>query len=272
MALTRFTITQVLFAALLAGCAAEPVARYEDTAARAGLTRSERTGLPFRHAVFARAAVAPAEELHVYLEGDGSPWRRPGVIADDPTPRAPLALELLARDPGAAILVGRPCYHLLTADPACAPAWWTSRRYAPEVVASLAQVIEAEADARGARRLVLVGHSGGGVLAMLLTPRLPRVTRVVTVAANLDVAAWTAHHGYPPLVDSLDPARAPPRADLAQTHYLGALDTNVPPALLAGLRARLPDATWRVVPGFDHRCCWVERWPALLAAATAGGD
>lgn len=258
----------LLAALFIAGCGGQG-ARYAARADQAGLVRTERTGLPFRHAVFARATSAAATDLHVYLEGDGTPWRRPGVVATDPTPRAPLALELLARDPGPAVLVGRPCYHAAEVDPACDPRWWTARRYAPEIVASLAKVIEDEAEARGARRLTLIGHSGGGVLAVLLAARLPRVTLVVTLAANLDVAAWTTYHGYPPLAESLDPAREPPRrAPPAQFHYLGELDTNVPPRVLESLRSRSPAATWRVVPGFDHHCCWVERWPALLAAAT----
>ncbi len=122
-----------------------------------------------------------------------------------------------------------------------------------------------------AARVTLIGFSGGGTLAMLLAPGLPRVTRVITVAANLDTAAWTAHHGYPPLTASLNPATRPPLGPrIAQTHYLGERDSSVPPSLLAALRTRTADADWRVVPGFDHQCCWVERWPVLLDAAIAG--
>jgi len=256
---------------LLTACA--PAARYDAAAGAQGFARSERQGNPFRHAVFEREPAAAGTSLHVYLEGDGTPWDGPGRRAADPTPRAPVAFALMARDPGPALLVGRPCYHLDRPDPACAPQWWTDRRYAPEVVASLAEVVGAEISARGARRVTLIGFSGGGVLAMLLAPELPQVSRVITVAANLDVAAWTAHHGYPPLVASLDPAARPPLpARIAQTHYLGERDGNVPPSVLAGVRVRTPAADWQVVPGFDHWCCWVAQWPALLGAASGGDD
>ena len=254
---------------LLTACA--PAARYDAAAGAQGFARSERQGNPFRHAVFEREPAAAGTSLHVYLEGDGTPWDGPGRRAADPTPRAPVAFALMARDPGPALLVGRPCYHLDRPDPACAPQWWTDRRYAPEVVASLAEVVGAEISARGARRVTLIGFSGGGVLAMLLAPELPQVSRVITVAANLDVAAWTAHHGYPPLTASLNPATRPPLGPrIAQTHYLGERDSSVPPSLLAALRTRTADADWRVVPGFDHHCCWAERWPVLLDAAIAG--
>jgi predicted esterase len=256
---------------LLTACT-RPAARYDAAAGARELVRSERQGSPFRHAIFEREPAAAGPTLHVYLAGDGTPWDSPARRAADPTPRAPVALAMMARDPRPALLVGRPCYHLERPDPACAPQWWTDRRYAPEVVASLAAVIGAEIAAHGASRVTLIGFSGGGALAMLLAPELPQVTRVITVAANLDLAAWTAHHAYPPLTASLDPAVRPPLpARIAQKHYLGERDTNVPPALLAALRARAPAADWEVVPGFDHRCCWVARWPALLDAATGSG-
>jgi pimeloyl-ACP methyl ester carboxylesterase len=256
---------------LLAACAGQ-AERYDRAAGARGLTRTERLGSPFRHAIFERGPARTGATLHVYLEGDGTPWTGPGRSAADPTPRVPLALALMAADPQPALLVGRPCYHLERPDPACAPQWWADRRYAPEVVASLAAVVSAEIAARGATRVTLIGFSGGGTLAMLLAPELPQVSRVITVAANLDTAAWTAHHAYPPLTASLDPATRPPLpARIAQTHYLGERDTNVPPSLLGALRARTAVADWQIVPGFDHRCCWVARWPVLLDAATARG-
>lgn len=269
--MTRPTLRRpaVLLALLLLSACTRPAALYDAAAGAQGFTRSERQGSPFRHAIFEREPTVAGATLHVYLEGDGTPWDGPGRSAADPTPRAPLALALMAGDPQPALLVGRPCYHLERPDPACRPHWWTDGRYAPEVVASLAVVISAEIAARGASRVTLIGFSGGGALAMLLAPELPAVSRVITLAANLDTAAWTAHHAYPPLTASLDPAARPPLpARIAQTHYLGERDTNVPPSLLAALRARTVEADWEILPGFDHRCCWVARWPALLDAAT----
>ena len=58
-------------------------------------------------------------------------------------------------------------------------------------------------------RLVWLGYSGGGTLAMLLAPRFDQTTDVVTVAANLDIDAWTDRHGYSRLSGSLNPARQP---------------------------------------------------------------
>jgi hypothetical protein len=49
----------------------------------------------------------------------------------------------------------------------------------------------------------------------------------------------------------------------------GAGDRQVPPRLAAAAVARQPNATLVLLPGFDHRCCWAARWPALLDRAAS---
>ncbi|MGE3775340.1 MAG: alpha/beta hydrolase, partial [Gammaproteobacteria bacterium] len=96
------------------------------------------------------------------------------------------------------------------------------------------------------------------------------VDRVVTVAANLDLEAWAAMHGYSPLSASLDPARRPslpPR--VVQIHYAGGRDRNVPPALIeAALQAQI-GARLVVVDDVAHARGWITVWPLLLAAPVA---
>jgi hypothetical protein len=93
------------------------------------------------------------------------------------------------------------------------------------------------------------------------------VGAVVTVAGNLDVAAWAAHHGYTPLADSLDPASLPDlRPEIRQVHFTGGRDTRVPPKLLAGFARTHLNAKFVHLPEFDHECCWERDWPAILHA------
>ncbi len=116
-----------------------------------------------------------------------------------------------------------------------------------------------------ARHVVLIGYSGGGVLAMLVADRVARVDVVVTIAANLDIDAWTTLHDYSPLTASIDPAKMPGwRHGLRQVHLVGEQDENVPPQLVRGFAANVPDALVQEFPGFDHRCCWIDVWPALV--------
>ena len=68
---------------------------------------------------------------------------------------------------------------------------WTSARYGDEAVASMAAALRPDlAMESGYDRVVWVGHSGGGALAMLLAERVPETTAVVTIAADLDTEAW----------------------------------------------------------------------------------
>jgi hypothetical protein len=249
---------------LLGGCGT-PAHRADQLAAQAGLVRSVVLGDRFHHLTYAR--VDAGTPLLVYLDGDGLPWRPGGrEISADPTVRHPLALDLAARSGGHSVLyLGRPCYFGLAALPECHPADWTSARYSADIVHSLAACANRFITGHGVRQVILIGHSGGGTLAVLMAPQVINLRAVITIAGNLDVKAWTAHHGYLPLTGSLDPADTHPSGEnITEIHLTGERDTDVPPALLGGYLAVHPHAQhWRY-PRFDHRCCWQEAWPELL--------
>jgi pimeloyl-ACP methyl ester carboxylesterase len=173
-------------------------------------------------------------------------------------------LRLMVLDPLPVLYLGRPCYFGLALDPPCSPLDWTLGRFGPRIVDSMVAVIEQSAG--NADAIELFGHSGGGALAVLLARRLEKVTRVVTLAGNLDPDAWAALHGYTPMRDSEKPLDGGPlRKDLTQVHYAGALDRNVPPELLKSAVPKLGSGRLVVVAGADHTCCWSDVWPAVLA-------
>lgn len=250
-----------------------------DTAAAiaqsARLEPIELSGVPFRHRAWVRdAAPATAREfhaLHVYIDHDGTPWLRRDVVSADPTPRNPLALRLMAQHDAPSLYLGRPC-HFTTGDDACNPLLWTHRRYGESVVDSMAHALRGFLDGKRFDRVVLIGYSGGGTLALLMADRMPEVASVITVAGNLDVAGWAAMHGYSPLAGSLDPVlrtrRTPPAREF---HLVGARDDNVAPALAAGYAKRFPDAALIEIADFDHACCWERDWRGLLATPALRG-
>jgi pimeloyl-ACP methyl ester carboxylesterase len=250
-----------------------PVSRL---AANAGIAGQVVTGTGFRHRLFANAAAESPHNgpLLVFLEGDGQPWVDGGrTPARDPTPRQPLAFELFVATRQPAWYLTRPCYeHLI--DPGCRTGLWTSARYSTEVVDSMAAALRSNLAQYPAQDIMLIGYSGGGVLATLLAPRLPRVAGIITIAANLDVAAWAQLHGYLPLVDSLDPAREPARLP-AHVLLTGDRDENVPVAVVAGYLATHPGVMEVHYPAFDHVCCWRRDWnevlPRALQALASGG-
>lgn len=246
-----------------AGCTT-PRGQADVLAQHAGLERLVLRGGPFRHLAYYRAGEDGGGPLHVYLDHDGRPWQGRRVSAD-PSPRDPLALRLMVQDRAAALYLGRPCHYALDGRPPCSPWLWTHARYGEEVVSALVQAIDDFLRERRYDALVLIGYSGGGTLAVLLAEHLPRTVAVVTLAANLDVGGWTALHGYSPLSGSHDPAvRAALPASVEQVHYAGSDDRNVPPSLLHGYARAHPMARVVEIAGFDHVCCWVSAWPALL--------
>src|SRR5262244_626132 len=101
----RIAALALLFS--VAACAG-PSPRYDRQAFALGLERGEAAGAGFTHAVYRNGAAFRGNRLHVYLEGDGTPWIAGRDAAVDPTPRAPVALKLMMLDPGPALLLGRP--------------------------------------------------------------------------------------------------------------------------------------------------------------------
>jgi pimeloyl-ACP methyl ester carboxylesterase len=248
----------------LAGCAS-PTENILHQASGYGFEQSVIAGAPFQHIIFSNNPRTSETELHVYIEGDGQPWIHRNLVAADPTSSRALMLRLMALDAYPAIYLGRPCYLGLHNSPPCSPLVWTHQRYSPAVVKSMITALNRYLQTRQYTRISLFGHSGGGTLARLMAEQLPRTHGVITIAANLDVAAWARYHHYSTLDGSLDPARrAPLPASVIEVHLVGERDKNVPPRLLNEYRISHPNARIQILDDFDHRCCWQAIWPEIV--------
>lgn len=223
---------------------------------------------------FVLAAYVPKGDAHtdtltVYIEGDGLAWLSPSQASDDPTPRNPVGLALALQHPsGMAAYLARPCQYVGPSDEKnCRKTYWTDGRFAPEVIEASDQAISILKQRVGASRLVLVGYSGGGAVAALVTARRNDVVRLVTVAGNLDHHAWTSMHRVPALEKSLNPAdewRA--LVHVPQKHFVGGRDDVVGRAVLDSYASRFPsDRRPEVITlsDFDHVCCWIENWHSI---------
>jgi pimeloyl-ACP methyl ester carboxylesterase len=256
------------FTLQISGCA-NPAQRLDARATELGYRRVVVRGDGFSHVAYIKNGRAtPNSALHVYLEGDGTPWVHKRVAAADPTPRTPLMLELMLLDPAPSLYLGRPCYHGLNKAKACTPDMWTDKRYSEAVVASMSAALDRLSGDYQA--LVLLGYSGGGTLAMLLAERQPKTETVITVAANLDTERWAALHKQQPLSGSLNPATRPPLPSrIRQMHFAGAQDDNVPPMLVRDAIAQQQEAIFKVFPKQDHSCCWRDVWKGILGGLAA---
>ena len=138
-------------------------------------------------------------------------------------------------------------------------------------VAAMDDAVEQLRRAYGASELVLVGYSGGGAVASLVAARREDVDQLITVAGNLDHQVWTQDKHLSPLEGSLNPSADWQHLQrLPQTHFIGAQDSIISPAVARAYAAHFPPSAplkIRTIEAFDHHCCWVEQWPALLKEA-----
>lgn len=259
------------FALLLLQACATPAERLSRQAIELGYTSLSLTGRAFRLTAFHKPAIASGKILHVYLEGDGSPWLFRDRVSADPTPRDPLMLRLMALDTAPALYLGRPCYLGHALEAGCSPLLWTHRRYAPEIVDAMADGLREFLKRYPSYRLAFFGHSGGGALALLLADRFQETVAVVTLAGNIDIDVWADYHGYSRLEGSLNPVRVA-TSGFAELHLLGGRDQRVPPRLLLPTLEMRRNARVRVIDDADHGCCWQALWPDILRELPEAGS
>jgi len=276
----RWLLVVASLAPLLAGCADaglfQSKAARADSAARAAappLTKGMFATRYFDLLGYYRHPASNDPRLAVFIEGDGVAYVSRYQRAYDPTPEQPVALDLAARHGAPNILyLARPCQYSDGRNGRnCDSAYWTSHRFAPEVIAAMNEALDQYVRRNGAREITLYGYSGGALVALLLAGQRQDITAVVTIAGVLDHQAWTSHFDVAPLEgsrNSLEVAAALRR--LPQRHFVGGRDKQVPPALAATFMQHLglpANSVITYVAEADHECCWAARWPQLAQQA-----
>ncbi|AMP40227.1 MULTISPECIES: alpha/beta hydrolase family protein [Ralstonia solanacearum species complex] len=259
----------MLSMSLMSGCTVlDRNAHAEAQATPAGLHREQIDTGGFVLTAYSRIA-RPDAPLDLYIEGDGLAWISRSEPSLDPTPRDAVGLALAAADPAPNIAyLARPCqFTPMAMNPRCGVPYWTGKRFAPEVVASIDQAVSHFAARVPGQRIHLVGYSGGGALAVLVAARRTDVASIRTVAGNLDHAFVNRLHDVSSMPQSENAIDFAARvASIPQVHFSGADDTVVPPIVAQ----RFVDATGkrcaqaRTVPGVAHGGDWSRLWPLLL--------
>ena len=262
-------LLSMLLISLMAGCATlDRNAHADALAAQAGLKRELIDTDGFVLTAYARISRRD-EPLDLYIEGDGLAWISHSEPSLDPTPREATGLALAAADPAPNVVyVARPCqFTPMAMNPRCGVPYWTSKRFAPEVVASMNEAVSRFAARVSRQRINLMGYSGGGALAVLIAARRTDVASIRTMAGNLDDEFVNRLHGVSSMPQSENAIDFASRvASIAQVHFSGADDTVVPPVVAQ----RFVDATGgrcvqaRTVPDMTHDGDWSRRLPALL--------
>lgn len=172
----------------------------------------------------------PGKSVKIYIEGDGYAFNVNGSPSSDPTPRGDTLREIAFNDPSANVVyLGRPCQFVKST--ACSPRYWSTARFAPEVIEAS---VEAVKQIYAQQNITLIGYSGGAQVAGLVAvthPELP-ITKLVTIAGNLDHQAWIKEYHLQPLNGSLSLTDYH-QAYLAipQIHFVGEDDEVIPPEI-----------------------------------------
>jgi hypothetical protein len=270
----RLVLKLALLFLTMLGCASQsPNITASKISKMAGLKAGELRGGDFVLRVYYRFD-SPGSILRVYLEGDGRAWLTNSRASRNPSPQNPVGLNLAARDPGKNILyIARPCQYVsFDNNPKCEYPYWTHKRFAPEIIDSVSAVIDLGKENAQANELELIGFSGGGAVAVLVSARRSDVSRIRTVAGNLDHKAWTQHHKVDALRGSLNAANVAKQiAHIPQIHYVGAEDKNMGRYVAESFSSKAGrDACIKIetIAGATHSKGWNQVWPDLIAEAT----
>jgi pimeloyl-ACP methyl ester carboxylesterase len=195
---------------------------------------------------FTPPELSEADTLNIFIEGDGTP----GV-----------ALDLAQQIGGNTVYLARPCQYMLSnLRNSCNKALWTSHRFSEDVIRSMDRAVTAMKLRFHAQKVRLIGYSGGGAIASILSSRRTDVSLLITVAGNLDHQRWTDFNHSEPLSGSLNPVDFGPGLELVpQIHLVGERDDVVPGSVLTSYLGKLKyldNVKSYIIQGADHTCCW----------------
>ena len=188
----RYGVLGLLCSALLTGCALQIEQRSMQICADCTAHWLEGPLL-----AYSRNLTPGAPVVHIYFEGDGQPFLGPGIAAANPNSSQLLALQLMQLDPAPSIYLNRPCYGVNTPQLSCTPANWTTQRYSAATIQQLQRALHTiiQQQQLTSAKLVLIGHSGGGAIAMLMAQKAQNLAAIITLAGNLNTDAWAQLHG-----------------------------------------------------------------------------
>ena len=208
--------------------------------------------------------------LRIYIEGDGRAYITPNRPSSNPSSANPVALKLMLADKYTpTVYMARPCQLSLTDhepnNSKCSSVMWTTHRFSLKSVEIMNHGISELKERYHAKKIQLIGYSGGGVIAALVATKRDDVAVLITVASPLDLALWTRYHNISPLNNSLTPMDFIEKLRfIPQIHFVGSADKIVPPIVLNQYQQVLNLKTIYKIKDIKHGSSWEECWPDLV--------
>jgi len=260
--------TIILIVTLLSGgCSSKlsPKVRQHtaDTVAQAGSLAQQKIATDdFLLTTYQRFdSTANNKQMVVYIEGDGMAWISRDQLSNNPTPIQPIALKLASIDTNANVLyIARPCQYLWPQTMnSCSSKYWSDKRGSQEAIDSINQAISIVKNRENIALVKLVGYSGGGGIAALITAKRDDVNQLITVSGNLNYKLFTQIHNLSPMNSSIDPITVAKQISLIpQIHYVGADDKIVPKQIALSFSDKV-----MVINNVSHDN-WPDKWEQIL--------
>jgi len=179
--------------------------------------------------------------INIYFEGDGLSWITRSIISSDPTPLNPVGFKLMLEDDSfCSIYISRVCQYVQ--DSRCSKRDWTSHRFSPKIINATSETMDQIKKQYNNKSFNLIGYSGGGAVAVLLTNKRKDIKSLVTVAGNLDTDLWTTYHNISALNGSLNPSHNIKNLqDIQQYHLVGTNDRIIPKDIIYSYISKFKD-------------------------------
>ncbi len=262
-----YNILTLIFVICLTGCATTSTPK---VAQQNGFTQKYVKTNKFNLNTYQKI-LKPGQDVHIYIEGDGYAWVTRSMISKDPSPRSSTVMRLATLDPHPNVVyLARPCqFSPQDLSTVCDSKYWSIARYSSTVVQAINTAITQIKTSSKAKKVHLIGFSGGGALAVLAAAHRKEkdIGSIRTIAANLDLRAMDKIHRTTPLSQSLDPiAVASAIRHIPQIHFSGAKDRIVPTVVIQNFiqAAKLDPKKLIIIPDADHHKKWDKYWPELL--------
>lgn len=206
---------------------------------------------------------AAYKHLRVYIEGDGHAWATSSQPSTDPTPHTSMMVTFAAHDRLPAAYLARPCQFVTSEQ--CGTAVWTSDRFGSTAIAAMSAGLDALKQQFGVNDFELVGHSGGGAVALVLAGQRSDVSQVQTIAGNVDPIYWAWQKNLTPLTNPETPLKYMARLQtIPQRHYLGLNDAVVPSTVTYKYASQLKGKCIDLVEtAATHNSGFAESWLRL---------
>lgn len=257
----------ILTVIFLTGCATAPTSK---VAEQNGFKQRYVKTSKFNLATYQKI-LKPGQDIHIYIEGDGYAWITRSMLSKDPSPRSSTVMRLATLDPHPNVVyLARPCqFSPQDLKTVCDPQYWSLGRYSATVVQAINNAITQIKNTHKAKKVHLIGFSGGGTLAVLAASQRKEkdIASIRTIAGNLDLRTMDKIHRTTPLSQSLDPMGiAYSIRNIPQIHFSGAKDKIVPTVVTQNFvkAAQLDPKKLIIVKDADHQKNWHKHWPELL--------